>query len=53
MGLMEVNWYTNQLKRIGKGEEPKPNESVYFAYFNFFIQQIKLGFKGPKKLRAN
>lgn len=53
MGLMEVNWYTNQLKRIGKGESPKPNESVYIAYLKFFIHQVKIGFKGAKKLRAS
>jgi 2,4-dienoyl-CoA reductase-like NADH-dependent reductase (Old Yellow Enzyme family) len=28
MGLMEVNWYTYQLKRLGTGRDAKPRESV-------------------------
>ena len=27
MGLMEVAWYTRQLRRIAEGKNPKPNES--------------------------
>ncbi|MEQ1439542.1 NADH:flavin oxidoreductase/NADH oxidase family protein [Fontimonas sp. SYSU GA230001] len=27
-GLMEVMWYSRQLKRMGRGEEPRPNESA-------------------------
>ncbi|MBK7506145.1 MAG: NADH:flavin oxidoreductase/NADH oxidase family protein [Bacteroidetes bacterium] len=52
MGLMEITWYTNQLKRIGNGEAPKPNESVYIVFFKFILHQIKLGFKKPQKMRA-
>lgn len=28
MGLMEVMWYTRQLKRMGRGQAPRPNESA-------------------------
>jgi 2,4-dienoyl-CoA reductase-like NADH-dependent reductase (Old Yellow Enzyme family) len=28
LGLMEINWYTHQLKRLGAGREPKPTEPV-------------------------
>lgn len=52
MGLMEVTWYTGQLKRIGAGLPPQPNESVYKVLLQFFIHQIKMGFKKPTKLRA-
>lgn len=27
MGMMEVMWYSRQLHRMGKGQEPRPNES--------------------------
>ena len=27
MGLMEVAWYSRQLRRMAEGSNPKPNES--------------------------
>lgn len=32
MGIMEVLWYTRQLKRIAKGAEPRPHESGLSAF---------------------
>ncbi|SEK56756.1 2,4-dienoyl-CoA reductase [Atopomonas hussainii] len=32
MALMEVVWYSRQLKRMGRGGEPKPNESGLWAF---------------------
>lgn len=32
MGIMEVLWYTRQLKRIGKGGNPAPNEGGLAAF---------------------
>jgi anaerobic ribonucleoside-triphosphate reductase len=32
LGLMEVLWYTLQLKRIANGAEPRPNESGLWAF---------------------
>ncbi|HEY1077207.1 MAG TPA: NADH:flavin oxidoreductase/NADH oxidase family protein [Fontimonas sp.] len=32
VALMEVAWYTLQLKRIGAGRAPRPNESGLFAF---------------------
>lgn len=32
MGIMEVLWYTLQLKRIAQGENPRPNESGLLAF---------------------
>ncbi|MFA5940874.1 MAG: NADH:flavin oxidoreductase/NADH oxidase family protein [Sinimarinibacterium sp.] len=30
-GIMEVMWYNRQLKRMGRGEDPKPNESALLS----------------------
>lgn len=32
MALMEVAWYSRQLRRLGSGREPKPNESGLVAF---------------------
>ncbi|GAA6118402.1 NADH:flavin oxidoreductase/NADH oxidase family protein [Acidovorax sp. FG27] len=32
MGIMEVLWYTRQLKRIAKGQAPRPDESGLAAF---------------------
>lgn len=32
MALMEVMWYSRQLHRMGKGGEPRPNESGLWAF---------------------
>ena len=32
MGIMEVLWYERQLRRIAKGNEPRPNESGLSAF---------------------
>jgi len=32
MGIMEVLWYTRQIKRIAKGGEPRPDESGLSAF---------------------
>lgn len=32
LGVMEVLWYTQQLKRMEKGKEPKPKESGLWAF---------------------
>jgi hypothetical protein len=54
MGLLEVTWYTGQLKRIGKGEAPKPNESALWVFIKFIAHQVGMGRKKkPTKLRAS
>jgi hypothetical protein len=55
MGLLEVTWYTGQLKRIGKGEAPKPKESALWVFAKFAWAQAGLGRKkrAPTKLRAS
>ncbi|KGM40792.1 NADH oxidase [Aquabacterium sp. NJ1] len=52
-GLMEVSWYTGQLKRIGRGQAPKPRESALWVFVKIMAQQAGLGRKkAPKRLRA-
>lgn len=54
MGLLEVTWYTGQLKRIGKGEAPKPKESALWVFAKFIAHQVSAGRqKAPTKLRAS
>ncbi len=55
MGIMEITWYTGQLKRIGRGELPKPNESALWVFIKFIAHQAGLGRgkKKPTKLRAS
>ena len=53
MGLMEITWYTGQLKRIGRGEAPKPHESPLWVFVKYIASQVGLGRKKkPTKLRA-
>ncbi len=35
--LMEIQWYTRQLHRMGKGREPKPNESARWAFLMILL----------------
>ena len=51
MGIMEVLWYTLQLKRIANGGNPRPNESGLWA----FIKSLKGSVWGTyrtKRMRA-
>lgn len=32
MGILEISWYTGQLKRIGRGQAPKPNEPGLWVF---------------------
>jgi hypothetical protein len=55
LGLLEVSWYTGQLKRIGRGESPKPNESGLWVFAKQAWQMALAGRKKrpPTKLRAS
>lgn len=37
MGVMEVLWYTRQLKRIAKGRDPKPHEGGLSAFLKTLL----------------
>ncbi len=52
-GMMEITWYTGQLKRIGRGGVPKPRESALWVFLKTVAKQAGLGSKkAPKRLRA-
>jgi 2,4-dienoyl-CoA reductase-like NADH-dependent reductase (Old Yellow Enzyme family) len=53
MGLMEINWYTHQLKRLGRGVEPRPNESVLKVFaLGMLDLQTTLAGRRFRRLRA-
>ncbi|TXH05344.1 MAG: NADH:flavin oxidoreductase/NADH oxidase family protein [Nevskiaceae bacterium] len=51
MALMEVAWYTRQLRRIGEGDEPRPRES---GLKSFAIGMVENGWNTfrSRRLRA-
>lgn len=51
MGLLEVVWYTRQLRRIGRGKSPKPNESALLAMLGYVSGSIR-GTIRTRRLRA-
>ena len=51
MGLMEVLWYTRQLKRIAQGHNPKPKESGLWAFLSSVVKS-GWGTYRTKRLRA-
>ena len=55
MGLLEISWYTGQLKRIGRGEQPKPNEPALWVFAKQAWGMLRVGKKrrSPTKLRAS
>ena len=50
--LMEVSWYTRQLRRIGRGHAPKPNESALGALACLMVESGWSTFR-TQRLRAN
>ncbi len=55
MGLLEISWYTGQLKRIGHGKAPKPNEPGLWVFIKQAWGMLRVGKKKrkPTKLRAS
>jgi len=51
MGLMETLFYARQLKRLGKGQAPKPNEHPMLAFVRSMIT-MQLEGRKIRKLRA-
>lgn len=51
MGVMETLFYARQIKRIGKGQNPKPNESPMLAFLRSMIT-MQLEGRKIRKLRA-
>ncbi len=53
MGILEINWYTGQLKRIGNGQPPKPSESGLWVIAKLAWHMVFIGKKRvPTKLRV-
>jgi len=53
LGLMEINWYTHQLKRLGRGREPRPTESVLKVFaLGMLDLQTNLAGRRFRRLRA-
>lgn len=54
-GILEITWYTGQLKRIGKGQPPKPDESGLWVFVKMVWHMVTMGKKkrSPTKLRAS
>jgi hypothetical protein len=51
MGVMEVLWYTLQLRRIADGGNPRPNESGLMAFIKSLMKS-SWGTYRTKRLRA-
>lgn len=52
MAIMEVTWYTRQLRRIGRGGAPKPRESGLKAFVCSLADTAK-GLRATRRLRAS
>ena len=54
LGLLEISWYTGQLKRIGRGEPPKPNEPGLWVFAKQAWAMVRpRGKRRVTKLRAS
>lgn len=51
MALMEVSWYARQLRRMGEGCDPVPNESAFKSFLMFAMESGWKTFK-TRRLRA-
>jgi 2,4-dienoyl-CoA reductase-like NADH-dependent reductase (Old Yellow Enzyme family) len=54
MGLLEISWYTGQLKRIGRGQPTKPKEPGLWVFAKQAWGMVGVGKKKrkPTRLRA-
>ena len=52
MALMEVIWYSGQLKRMGRGKEPRPNESPLWSLASNALGNMR-GTLETRRLRAS
>lgn len=55
LGIMEISWYTDQLKRIGHGKSTRPWEPALWSFAKLAWNLARVGKKKrpPTKLRAN
>ncbi|MBR9805215.1 NADH oxidase, partial [bacterium] len=52
IALMEIQWYTQQMKRIGLGKTVQPNVSVVWAFLKYLREDLIKGQK-TNRLRAS
>ena len=52
MAMMEVSWFSRQLHRMGKGKDPRPDESVLFSLFKV-AAGMGMGSFRTRRMRAN
>jgi hypothetical protein len=50
MGIMEILWYSRQLKRMSEGRDPKPNESPLWAFLASLVKSV-WGTNQTRKMR--
>ena len=54
LGLLEVSWYTGQLKRIGRGQPTQPQESALWVFAKQAWHMLRAGKKKTvTRLRAS
>ena len=55
LGILEISWYTDQLKRIGHGQPTRPWEPALWTFAKLAWNLARVGKKKrlPTKLRAN
>lgn len=54
LGLLEISWYTGQLKRMGRGQAPWPKEPALWVFAKQVWGMAGIGKKKrPTKLRAS
>ncbi|HET6789727.1 MAG TPA: NADH oxidase, partial [Aquabacterium sp.] len=51
-GILEITWYTGQLKRIGRGEPPRPDESGLWVFIKMVGAQMGVGRKKKRVTRV-
>lgn len=51
LGMLELTWHARQLQRMGRGENPNPNESAYSALLSGLFEMGWKTFK-TRRLRA-
>lgn len=45
ISMLEITWYENQMRYIGEGKDPKPNENVYSTVFKIMKSMGPVAFK--------
>jgi hypothetical protein len=55
LGILEITWYTGQLKRIGRGRSPWPHEPALLVFGKLAWSLLRAGRKKrrPTRLRAS